>query len=81
MVVIAAPFHCTVEPAVKPVPLTVSVKAAPVAAVAAGARLVITGGCAVTVSESVFVTRTPALTTIETLPAPVITLAGTDAVS
>jgi hypothetical protein len=39
----AEPFHCTVAPERKPVPFTVSVKAAPPWVVVFGLRLVITG--------------------------------------
>ena len=81
VVVIAEPFHWIAELAVKPVPFTVSVSAALLATAATGVMLVTTGGCAVTGSKTVFVVTATLKTTIETLPAPVIALAGTDAVS
>ena len=81
MVAIAAPFHCSVELAVKAVPLTVNVNAALVATIEAGIRLVMTGGCGVTGKVTVLEVTAPMLTQTVILPAPSIWLAGTDAVS
>ena len=53
VVVRLAPFHCTMEPLTKLLPLTVSVKAAPPAVADVGLRLVVagTGLLAVTVAD------------------------------
>jgi len=75
------PFHCTVAFWPKPLPFTVKVNAAPVATAEAGLKLVITGGGGLTVNEKAAVEITPDVTTMLTVPAPPIWVAGTDAVN
>jgi hypothetical protein len=81
VVLSAAPFHCTTAPETKPVPLTVSVNAAPPAAAVFGFSDVIVGGGAVMVKDAPFETVPPEETVTVAVPAAAIKLAGTAAVN
>ena len=72
-------FHSTTAPEVKPVPLTVRVKAALNATMEAGLSVVIAGG-GVIVKLSAGDETAPVLTSTLALPALAIRLPGTDAV-
>jgi len=78
----AEPFHCTLAPERKPVPLTVRVKAGPVAVAEVGFRLVMTGVGGLMGNVAVFEEMPPGLTTVMlALPTLAIRLAATDTVS
>src|SRR5207302_863087 len=74
VVVRVAPFHCTVLPATKPVPVAVSVKAAPPTAALDGARLVSAGAGLPFLTVS-------AADALEAVPVAVMSAAGIAAVS
>jgi len=81
VVVRVDPFHKTVEPLTKPVPLTVSVNPAPATMALGGERLVVDGTGLSIVNPSEFETPPGIVTLICAVPAAVKSRAGTMAVS